>query len=221
MEFREIKKELFAQRLSDTLINRNETTYTLGDALSLSPATISRYQNGKMAPKITTLYAMAAYLKVNPLWLMGYDEDKATTAKERPYLSAANLLPVTKKKLPVLGNIAAGEPIWAEQGFDAFIASGEDTDADFCLKVKGDSMINAGIHSGDIVLIKSCPDVDDGEIAAVLIDDETTLKRVYKLGDRVILRPENPAYSPMEFTKNDGKNIRILGKAVALQRGIR
>lgn len=221
MEFREIKKEIFAERLSSTLLNRNETTYTLGDALSLSPATISRYQNGKMAPKVTTLYAMAAYLGVNPIWLMGYDEEKDVTANERPYLAAANLLPVTVKKLPVLGNIAAGEPIWAEQSFDAFIAAGENTDADFCLKVKGDSMINAGIHNGDIVLIKSCPDVDDGEIAAVLIDDEATLKRVYKLGDRVILRPENPAYAPMEFCKNDGRNIRILGKAVALQRGIR
>ncbi len=220
MEYREIKKEVFAQRLSDTLSARNETTHTLGEALSLSAATISRYQNAKMAPKVTTLYAMAAYLKVNPLWLMGYDEDKNTTAEEKPYLNAANLFPVTLKKLPLLGNIAAGEPIWVQEGFEAFVAAGENTDADFCLKVKGDSMINAGIFNGDIVLIKSCPDVNDGEIAAVLIDDEATLKRVYKLGDRVILRPENPAYKPMEFYKNDGKNIRILGKAIALQRGI-
>ncbi len=221
MEFREIKREEFASRLSQTLEASNETTHTLGEALSLSGATISRYQNGKMLPKITTLYAMAAYLNVNPIWLMGYDEDKALTANDRPYLAAANLAPVTVKKLPLLGNIAAGEPIWAQQGYDSFVAAGENTEADFCLKVKGDSMINAGIFSGDIVLIKSCPDVDDGEIAAVLIDDEATLKRVYKLGDRVILRPENPNYSPMEFCKTDGKNIRILGKAIALQRGIR
>jgi repressor LexA len=174
-----------------------------------------------MAPKVTTLYAMAAYLKVNPLWLMGYDEDKNTTAKEKPYLNAANLFPVTLKKLPLLGNIAAGEPIWAQEGFEAFVAAGENTDADFCLKVKGDSMINAGIFNGDIVLIKSCPDVNDGEIAAVLIDDEATLKRVYKLGDRVILRPENPAYEEMVYQNRELDKVKIIGLAVSFHSRVR
>jgi len=221
MEQHKILKEIFSARLSEVMSQRNQTTYTLGEALSLSPSTISRYQNGKMEPKTTAVYAMASYLNVNPLWLMGYDDDKNTTHIDKPYLAAKNLYPVTKKALPVLGNIAAGQPIFAEEHFEGYACADEDTQADFCLRVKGDSMINARIYDGDIVFIHSQPDVEDGEIAAVLIDDEATLKRVYKLDDRIILRPENPIYKPLEYKAGCGKDIRILGKAVAFQGKVR
>ena len=221
MENRKILTDIFAARLSESLANKNETVHTLAEALSLSPSTISRYQNGLMNPKITTLYAMAAYLNVNPKWLMGYDGSETETAATVPYLAAANLYPTLKKKIPLLGNIAAGEPIFAEESYSGYMCAEENLDADFCLIVKGDSMINARIFDGDVVFIHSQPDVEDGEIAAVLIDDEATLKRVYKMEDRIILRPENPTYKPMEFKKSDGKSIRILGKAIALQGKIR
>ena len=217
MERRKILTDVFASRLSESLLTKNETVHTLAEALSLSPSTISRYQNGLMNPKITTLYAMASYLNVNPVWLMGYDGNENETAANVPYLAAANLYPASRKKVPLLGNIAAGEPIFADENHSGYMCAEEDIDADFCLIVKGDSMINARIFNGDVVFIHAQPDVEDGEIAAVLIDDEATLKRVYKMEDRIILRPENPTYKPMEFKKSDGKNIRILGKAIAFQ----
>lgn len=88
--------------------------------------------------------------------------------------------------------------------------------ADFCLRISGDSMIGARIYDGDIVYIKRQPTVQNGDIAAVLIDDSATLKRVYKTGDTLQLRAENPKYAPLNFTIDNCDNIRILGKAVAL-----
>lgn len=101
--------------------------------------------------------------------------------------------------------------------------SGTDIKADFCLIAKGDSMINARIMDGDIVFIKKQPMVENGEIAAVAIDDEATLKRFYKdeSTGTVTLVAENPAYAPMVFTASSQKNVYILGKAIAFQSNIK
>lgn len=214
MDQREIIREKFAARLTRLLAERGETTYSVGRAVALSPGTISRYCNGLIAPKLTTLYAIAQVLKADPVWLMGYDQTPP------PLPEADNILPLTRREVPLLGSIAAGEPIFADGQTQSYLET-ETPAADFALRVKGDSMTGARIYDGDIVFIKAQDDVDDGEIAAVQIDDEATLKRVFKLGDRVILRAENPAYPPFEFAARDGRNIRILGKAVAFQGAVR
>ena len=121
---------------------------------------------------------------------------------------------ISKKKLPLLGEIAAGKPIFAKEEVE-YYSPGEDAGADFCLRVHGDSMTGAGIKDGDIVFIRKQETVDDGEIAAVLVDEEATLKRVYLSPDSVTLVSENPKYKPMVYTKNQGSSIRILGKAVS------
>lgn len=135
-------------------------------------------------------------------------------------LNIDNILPLRSKQIPLLGTIAAGQPIYADEDIKYCLQVTDDIDADFCLKVKGDSMINARIHDGDIVFVRKQPDVLDGEIAAVLIDDEATLKRVYKMPGRVQLRAENPKYAPMDFYESEGKNVTILGKAIAFQSNI-
>ena len=91
-----------------------------------------------------------------------------------------------------------------------------DIDADFCLTAKGDSMINARIYDGDIVFIKKMPIVDNGDIAAVIIDDEATLKRVYYYPEKnkLVLQAENPKYEPFVYLNEELEQIRILGKAV-------
>lgn len=122
-------------------------------------------------------------------------------------------MPVLTRRVPLLGSIAAGEPILAEQ--ELAVA---DCDAgihcDFALRVKGDSMIGARIHDGDVVFIRRQDDVADGQIAAVVIDDEATLKRVYHVKNGLQLLSENPKYPPMMFTLNECGAIRILGLAV-------
>ena len=121
--------------------------------------------------------------------------------------------------MPILGEIACGEPIFASEDHDAFILASEDIDADFCLRAKGESMIGARILDGDLVFIRSQPQVDNGEIAAVLIGDEATLKRVYYFPqqNRLMLNAENPAFAPLIYIGDELEQIKILGKAVAFQ----
>ncbi len=120
------------------------------------------------------------------------------------------------KQIPMYGKIACGELQLAEQEYE-YITVSPQIDADFCLEAKGDSMINARIFPGDIVFIKAQPDVENGEIAAVVMGDDATLKRVYKYPGRIELRAENPLYAPMSFEKEQLNSIRIIGKAVAFQ----
>lgn len=133
-----------------------------------------------------------------------------------------NILPLPKtKKVPLVGTIACGEPITAVENIEDYISMPENVHADFCLRCKGDSMINARIFDGDIVYIRQQPDVENGEIAAVLIENEATLKRVFKHKDSLELRAENPTFSPMYYEGAELEGIRILGKAVAFLSGVR
>lgn len=126
-------------------------------------------------------------------------------------------LPFKTKRVPLLGCIAAGEPIYAYQDSQAYIEVDEGIGADFCLKVKGDSMIDARIYDGDLVFVRKQPTVWNGEIAVVLIDNEATLKRFYGNNGGVILKPENSKYQPRYYTEKDFKDVRVLGKAVLFQ----
>lgn len=125
------------------------------------------------------------------------------------------VLPLPRtKKVPRLGAIACGEPILAEENIEGFDYVPEDISCDFSLVCKGDSMINARVLDGDIVYIRQQPTVENGEIAAVLVDNEATLKRVYFNGDTIILQPENTTYQPIVYTGEKLNEIKILGKAV-------
>lgn len=210
MEKRPVIPEEFAKRLTNLLAERGESCRSVGDAVHLSAGTISRYCNNLIdKPKMAVVRMLAEHFRVSPEWLMGYESPEQAAAD-------TGLLPVERRRIPMLGQIAAGQPITASEEQDCYVEADAER-ADFCLRVKGDSMIGARIYDGDTVFIHAQPDVEDGEIAVVLIDDEATLKRVYKLGDRVILRAENPLYPPMEFRRSDGKTLRILGKAIAFQ----
>lgn len=135
----------------------------------------------------------------------------------------SNVFDVGIKKVPLLGQIACGQPIYANEEHGEYYAVSEDVDTDFCLQAKGDSMINARILDGDIVFCKYQPTVENGEIAAVIIDDEATLKRFYfdKEKQRITLVPENPRYEPLVYIGSDMASVRVLGKAVAFQSRIK
>lgn len=127
-----------------------------------------------------------------------------------------NILPMPKmRKIPLLGTIACGEPILAAENIECDVDIPENIKADFALRCKGDSMINARIFDGDIVYIHQQDTVDNGEIAAVLIGDEATLKRVRLYADHISLEPENPMYKPMVYWEEEMNTVRIIGKAVA------
>lgn len=184
----------------------------LADKLGFSPSIISMYEAGERKPSIENLEILADFFNVDINYLLGKTD---YTTRIVNAFNVQNLFTlddtILKKKIPLLGTIAAGEPILAEQNIDDYVDIESAVQADFCLRVKGSSMINAGIQDGDIVFIRKQPDVEDGEIAAVLIDDEATLKRVFKFKGEVQLRAENPKFKPI--TLNGDKNILILGKA--------
>lgn len=128
----------------------------------------------------------------------------------------SNIIPLPATRMvPLLGSIACGEPILAVENLDGEIPMPENVNADFALRCKGDSMVGARINDGDVVYIRQQPDVDNGEIAAVIIGDEATLKRVYKYPNKLVLQAENPKYEPFIYADHELDNIRIIGKAVA------
>jgi repressor LexA len=206
--------ESFSTRLRKALEMRGLKQIDLAEKTGLGKSAINHYVSGKYEAKQKALYLIAKALDVSEAWLMGYDVDiERDVRTEYP----DNIYKIEKRNIPLLGTIAAGEPIYAAEEHEVCFVAGSDMDADFCLKVKGDSMVNARINDGDIVFIRKQESVDEGEIAAVIIDDEVTLKRVYNTNGNVMLVSENANYKPMVYKEEDGKEIRILGKAIAFQ----
>lgn len=176
----------------------------------LNKSIVSRYENNIHTPKkFTIVESIADFFRVDINYMMGKSEDKY--GEEIEY-----------KKIPVIGIIAAGVPILSQEDIQGYEYVTPNENIDFCLKVKGDSMINARIYNGDIVFIHKQCEVENGEIAAVQIDGEVaTLKRVYYVDGNIILRPENPNYTDMVFSKKDKKIVQILGKAVSFKSEVR
>ena len=186
------------------------TLQDIADRVHVARSTIQRYEAGTISQmKIPVLAAIAQALSVNPEWLIGKGKDNAIKYP-------ANLAPLPRMgTVPLIGSIACGKPILAEENVEEYVDLPRHIRADFALTCKGDSMIDAGIKDGDIVYIRQQGQVQPGQIAAVLIDDEATLKRVYVNGSQVILQPANPAYAPMVFTDSEADRIRMIGLAVA------
>ena len=203
MEFGKILHELRRQH--------GYTQQQLANALSLAKSTVCMYERGERIPPYKTMRAIADLFGVDMNRLYG-----------RAEADAPGLHPVSSHPIPMLGRIACGEPIFAEQE-QTYVMADDSLAADFCLIARGDSMIGARIQDGDIVFIKKSDMVANGEIAAVVIEDEATLKRVYYYPEKskLILTPENPRYEPLVFMGPELDEIHILGKAVAFQSEIK
>ena len=224
----------FSQRLRQIMDERGLTQSELAKFSGVSKSSISRYLSGAWKAKQDTIYDMARVLQVSEAWLMGYDVTKArvTPAVSGPSSSTAltasipNLMPLPKtRKVPRLGTIACGEPILAQENIEDYDKAPEGINCDFTLTCKGDSMVGARINDGDIVYIRQQDEVENGEIAAVLVDDvgesNATLKRVYLYENQIVLQAENPKYSPWVYTGEDMNKVRIIGKAVAFLSEVR
>lgn len=190
------------------------TLEEVGNYVGVGKSTVRKWEHGDIENmKRDKIALLSKILKLSPLTFI---------TGEVEYGIPDNIIPLPKmKKIPLLGTIACGEPILATENIEALINADKDLNADFALRCKGDSMINARIFDGDIVYIREQPDVEDGEIAAVLIGEEATLKRVYKYPSKVVLRPENPLYDDMIYSKEEMNEVRILGKAVAFLSAVR
>lgn len=212
------KVATFAQRLREGLDIRQMNQTELAKRSQISKSSISRYIKGDWEGKQGAVYALAKALGVTEAWLMGYDVPME--AEEAPSPIPAGFEPLPEMAtIPLVGSIACGTPILAEQNIEARIGVPALWRADFALTCHGDSMA-AMIQDGDIVCIRKQPEVENGEIAAVRIGEEATLKRFYRQGDTVMLQAENPAFSPLVYTRDQLNEITIEGLVVGICRGI-
>lgn len=170
--------------------------------LGVARSTLGYYEIDKRDPDSDTIRELANYYHVSTDYLLGESNNP----------TPSNILEIGELvRIPVIGVIRAGEPVLAEQNITGWewverikVQRGEY----FYLRVTGDSMVNARIHEGDLVLVRRQEDVDDGQIAVVLLEDEATLKRVFKQNGQLILQAENPKYPPRVIKKG---NVKILG----------
>lgn len=196
----------FGKILRNLRTSKDLTQTQLANSLGLSFSTISMYERGEREPDFEIAEAIADFFNVSMDYLHG---------KESVSFSYDNIIPLPNmNKIPLLGTIACGEPILAQENIECEIDIPEDIKADFALRCSGNSMIDARILDGDIVYIHQQPTVNNGEIAAVLIGDEATLKRVYLTDSTLTLVACNTAYQPLVYTNEQLNEIRILGKAV-------
>lgn len=174
-----------------------------------SRSSINKIELGLVDIPQSKIASIASALGVSPAYLLFGD---VFTDKDN-----SELRPVNLKKFPMLGEIACGKPIFANEEHETYIDASADIKADFCLTAKGDSMVGARIHNGDVVFIKEQSIVDNGQIAAVIIDNDVTLKRWYFYPDKkkLVLQAENPSYEPFVFIGEELNNIRCLGRAVS------
>lgn len=200
--------DIIRQRLKNKRIEKGYSYQALADKTHLSKSTLQRYETGNIGNlPLDKLKVLADALGCSPGYLMGWEDDDDSIPP--------GFIPVPEmKKVPLVGRIACGTPILAQENIEDYVDVPKDRHVDFCLTCAGDSMIDAGIEDGDIVYIRKQLDVENGEIAAVRIGDEATLKRVYKYPDCIVLEAENRAYAPLRYFKEDMNNVVIEGKTV-------
>lgn len=209
---------MFDERLRQLRLNRNLNMRQTASLLGIPYTTYVGYEKNEREPNSEALMRIASFFNCTVDYLMGLESDSSPEPTPHEDLdSIPGILHPVMRKIPLLGKTACGEPIYSPNYDDGYALLNEDYEADFALQAQGDSMTGAGIQSGDIVFFIAQETVDNGQIAAVFIDEEVTLKRVYyyKEKNKLILQPENPAYEPLVYVGEELDSIRIIGRAVA------
>ena len=206
-------------RIKELRRMNNLSQQKLAEALNVHQTAISQWETDRTFPDIEIAKKLSDIFGVSIEYLLGLDAEDISSKNFDEFSGIANVLPLKTKKVPLLGKIACGKPIYADEERGEYVLTSDGIDADFCLRAQGDSMIGARILDGDIVFVKQQPSVENGQIAAVLIGDEATLKRVYYYPDKnkLVLNPENPAYEPLVYVGEELNEVRILGHAIAFQ----
>ncbi|MTI84412.1 MAG: helix-turn-helix domain-containing protein [Firmicutes bacterium] len=205
----------FSKRLVKLRKEKCLSQYELAKLLNLTRGQIANYEQGKRQPDYETLYKLANFFDASVDYLLGYTDFRKpinSDELEGPYLVGKT------KSIPVLGTIRAGKPLYAEQnllGYEEISVDELNGGEYFFLRVTGDSMIGSRIHPGDKVLVRRQPEVENGQIAVVMVnDEEATLKRVKFMEEAMILYPDNPNYEPQIHKANKVKIIGVVKRVV-------
>ena len=213
----------FHERLKELRTGHDLSQSEFAKLIKLSKSSVNMYERGEREPGLATLERIADYFNVDMDYLLGksdvVNKTQLTLAGNLP----RNIIPFPEmSRVPLIGAIACGAPILAEEHIEDYVDMPMHVRADFALTCKGDSMINARIFDGDIVYIRQQDTVENGEIAAVLTEDgEATLKRIRLFDDHIALEPENPLYKPLVYWGEEMNTIHIIGKAVAFTSTVR
>lgn len=202
-------KEILSKNLRKELDKKDLTPTEFSRIMNYPETTVFNWIHGKSYPRIDKIQEMADF----------FDIYKSDLTEDKNDLSNIPGIKIIKKfvTVPLLGEIACGEPIFCNQNYDNLFQIDEDlAKPDFSLTAKGDSMMDVGINDGDIVFFKNTSVVENGKIAAVIIDNTTTLKRFFKNDHEIILQPENKSYSPIIIREDDGQDVRVLGEMVGM-----
>nr|DAQ90334.1 MAG TPA: Repressor protein CI [Caudoviricetes sp.] len=212
-----------AKRIKDLRTSQGMTLEQVAEKVGVGKSTVRKWETGLIANmRRDKIAALADALNTSPMYLMGWS-DEINPLPKLDISKFDNIYPVNLKKVPLLGEIACGKPIFANEDRESYVLAGSEIHADFCLRAKGDSMVNARILDGDIVFIRKQDMVDNGEIAAVAIGDDVTLKRVvyYPEQNLLILKAENSKYQDMIYAQDQLDQVYILGKAIAFQSDVK
>ena len=208
-----------SERIMSTIKRKHISYGELSNMTGIAKSALQRYATGETEKiPLPRLEKIADALCVSAAYLMGWEDSPDTIP------AAENIIPMPKMhKIPLIGTIACGTPILAVENIEDEVDIPEEIHADFALRCKGDSMIDADIHSGDIVYIRQQDEVDPGQIAAVPVEDEATLKRFYYDASAgvVTLVPANSAMPPQIYQGETLNHIKILGLAVGLTRSLK
>lgn len=196
------------ERIKEIMKKKGISQNQLARIAQISQSGLSSIINGASSPKENTMKAIAGALECTVADLMGEEA------------VPSNILQMIRGAVPIVGEIACGTPILAQENIEGFVDTPAGVHADFALRCKGKSMEPLFLD-GDLVLIRQQDDADDGKIAAVLIENEATLKRIHRIPDGIMLLPENTAeYAPQIYQGERAAFIRILGVAVGYVRMI-
>ncbi|UHR03294.1 transcriptional repressor LexA [Peptoniphilus sp. GNH] len=203
--------DLISKNLQYYMDKHSINNKELSEIVGVSESTVGKWLLKKATPRMGAIEKLSDYFKIQKSDLL---EEK----EQIDLLNIPGIIPIKKlKKIPILGTIACGDPILAVENIDDYFSVDADiVTGDFALRCKGNSMIEANIFEGDIVFFKETPIVENGQIAAVVIDEEATLKKFFKTNSSIILQPCNENYNPIILTENDHKDIRIIGLMVGV-----
>ena len=207
------------ERIKELRLEHHMTQEELGNLLGVGKSAIAKYERGRVLNlKRSTIEQLSRIFNVSPSYVMGYtdmrlDQNEEKQSNLTPI--ASNLISVRPREIPILGTICAGDGIYAEENYEGTFTLDKSIPADFAIWVKGDSMINANIHDGDLAFIRKCTDFVDGRIYAVIIDgsNEATLKAVNTYDDFLVLTPSNPSYGVITV---DQSEVHFVGELVGV-----
>lgn len=205
-------REVFRRNIKRLMREKGVDQARIVSALSVTASTVSDWVNGKKYPRVEAMQRLADFLECSlfDLTMDPQQENRRLTIHE-------DIVPIVSNRVPLLGAIQCGAPTFAEENFEGYVEAGAQIKADFALRARGDSMIGIGIQDGSIVFIRKQSAVNNGDVAAVILDEEATLKRVrYLPGGMTMLQAENPRYAPIIIGgEGETRVVQVLGKAVA------